>query len=387
MSVSSIIDPATGKIFDNLVPQGGGVPLAKGQLLSADALGVEHAVPTGVPGTILSANPAADYGLSWIAVPGATPLAQGQLLSADLAGTATIVQAPNLPAQANYVLTADGSLGAAGTNMLWKPATGAGGIISANAPLVDDAGVGTNTISIDFTAAGQIPYGTGAKVGALTNAPVAGQILGINAGVPTWIDAGGSGTIVGIAPIVEVAGPGNESQIAIGFQGGGPAAAGQIPYGTGVANTGALSNVPTSGTQFLGVVGGVPAWKDVGASGAITAMPAAPSEDGMTDVVVQVNAYRQISDETTSTQIPVCVGLTVPTEGFIPYADLTQEIVEGWLNAGTDVPALDAELAIQLDNVSPVKNLALITILAETLSPGLVKVSDKNIHLSEASVE
>jgi len=271
MSVSSIIDPATGKIFDNLVPQGGGVPLAKGQLLSADALGVEHAVPTGVPGTILSANPAADYGLSWIAVPGATPPAQGQLLSADLAGTATIVQAANLPAQANYVLTADGSLGAAGTNMLWKPATGAGGIISANAPLVDDAGVGTNTISIDFTAAGQIPYGTGAKVGALTNAPVAGQILGINAGVPTWIDAGGSGTIVGIAPIVEVAGPGNESQIAIGFQGGGPAAAGQIPYGTGVANTGALSNVPTSGTQFLGVVGGVPAWKDVGASGAITA--------------------------------------------------------------------------------------------------------------------
>jgi len=69
------------------------------------------------------------------------------------------------------------------------------------------------------------------------------------------------------------------------------------------------------------------------------------------DVVVQVNAYRQISDETTSTQIPVCVGLTILTEGFIPYADLTQEIVEGWLNAGTDVVALDAELAIQLDNI------------------------------------
>ena len=69
------------------------------------------------------------------------------------------------------------------------------------------------------------------------------------------------------------------------------------------------------------------------------------------DVVVQVNAYRQVSDETTSTQIPVCVGLTPPTEGFIPYADLTQEIVEGWLNAGTDVAALDAELAVQLDNI------------------------------------
>ena len=81
--------------------------------------------------------------------------------------------------------------------------------------------------------------------------------------------------------------------------------------------------------------------------------------DGLTDVVVQVNAYRQISDETTSTQIPVCVSLTPPTEGFSPYADLTQEIVEGWLNAGTDVVALDAELAVQLDNIINPKTVVL----------------------------
>lgn len=73
--------------------------------------------------------------------------------------------------------------------------------------------------------------------------------------------------------------------------------------------------------------------------------------DGLTDVVVTVNAYRQISDDTTSTQIPVCVGLSVPTEGFVPYQNLTQEIVEGWLDAGCDVEALDAELAVQLDNI------------------------------------
>jgi hypothetical protein len=73
--------------------------------------------------------------------------------------------------------------------------------------------------------------------------------------------------------------------------------------------------------------------------------------DGLTDVVVQVNAYRQISDETTSAQIPVCVGLTPPTEGFIPYAELTLEIVEGWLNEGADVAGLDAELATMLDNI------------------------------------
>jgi hypothetical protein len=77
------------------------------------------------------------------------------------------------------------------------------------------------------------------------------------------------------------------------------------------------------------------------------------------DVVIQVNAYRMITDGNTSTQIPVCVGLTPPTEGFIPYADLTQEIVEGWLDAGTDVQALDAELVIQLDNIINPKTVIL----------------------------
>jgi hypothetical protein len=77
------------------------------------------------------------------------------------------------------------------------------------------------------------------------------------------------------------------------------------------------------------------------------------------DVVIQVNAYRQISDNNTSTQIPVCVGLTPPTEGFIPYDELTQEIVEGWLNENTDIEALDAELAIQLDNIINPKTVVL----------------------------
>lgn len=79
----------------------------------------------------------------------------------------------------------------------------------------------------------------------------------------------------------------------------------------------------------------------------------------LTDVVVTVNAFRMITDGTTSTQIPVCVGLTPPTEGFVPYQDLTQEIVEGWLNSGCDVPALDAELAVQLDNIINPKTVVL----------------------------
>jgi uncharacterized protein YggL (DUF469 family) len=88
-------------------------------------------------------------------------------------------------------------------------------------------------------------------------------------------------------------------------------------------------------------------------------MVTAKAIDDLTDVVIQVNAYRMVSDGSNSTQIPVCVGLTPPTEGFIPYEDLTQEIVEGWLDEGTDVDALDAELSIQLDNIINPKTVVL----------------------------
>lgn len=89
------------------------------------------------------------------------------------------------------------------------------------------------------------------------------------------------------------------------------------------------------------------------------AMITAKSIDGLSDVVVTINAYREISNETTSTQIPVCVGLTPPTEGFIPYANLTQEIVEGWLNENLDVTTLDIELSFQLDNIINPKTVTL----------------------------
>jgi hypothetical protein len=81
------------------------------------------------------------------------------------------------------------------------------------------------------------------------------------------------------------------------------------------------------------------------------AMITAKSIDGLSDVVVTINAYREINDGTTSTQIPVCIGLNPPVEGFIPYSELTQEIVESWLYEGTNYEAIDAELTIQLDNI------------------------------------
>jgi hypothetical protein len=313
MSVSSIINKATGQIYDNLIPQGGGIPLTKGQLISANALGKEVPVPVGINGTILMADSTQDDGLRWAVVPGAVPLAQGELLSADLAGDPTIVTAPNLPAQANWVLTADGTAGAGGTNMAWKPATGAGGIIDATAPLVDDAGVGTNTISINFTASvGEIPYGNGtAKTGALTVAPnpaSSNQFLGTVAGVPTWKNVGGS-SISGIAPIVEIVGAGDDSQIAIGFGNG---VVGQIPYGNGTINTGTLTNAPTAG-QILGVNAGVPAWIPAGGSGTITGtFPIVETAGAGNESVISINYTNAVKGE-----IPVGSG-TANTGVFLP---------------------------------------------------------------------
>ena len=88
-------------------------------------------------------------------------------------------------------------------------------------------------------------------------------------------------------------------------------------------------------------------------------MVTAKSIDGLSDVVVTINAYRQVSDETISTQIPVCVGLTPPIQGFIPYAELTKEIVQGWLNDNLDVASIDTELASQLENIKNPKTIVL----------------------------
>ena len=270
MSVSSIIDQSTGKIYDDLIPQGGGINLQKGQIITATAL-TEVAFPTLPPadGSILSYDSNELTGLRYIAVPGALPVDYQELISANPANAITKVPAP---AQNNYVLTSDNTLGPASAGLAWKPPTGGGGILNANAPLFDDATQTPNKIGINFTASvGEIPYGNGtAQEGALTVAPnpaSSNQFLGTVAGVPTWKDIGASGSIVGVAPITEFAGAGNESKIAINFS----ASVGEIPYGNGTAQEGALTVAPNpaSSNQFLGTVAGVPTWKDIGASGSI----------------------------------------------------------------------------------------------------------------------
>jgi len=271
MSFNTIIDPATNKIFDALIPEGGGINLDKGQLITALANQTEVAFPTVPPanGSVLSYDATTDTGLRYIANnPTALALNYQQLFSATAGNNITPVPAPP---QNNYVLTSDTDV-ANPTGLAWKPPTGGGGLLTANAPLFDDATTTPNTIGINFTAgpAGQIPYGTGvARTGALTNTPANGsQFLGIQGGVPTWKPL--TDSVVGIAPIVEIVGAGDVSQIGIGFSN---ALVGQIPYGNGTVNTGALTNAPTAG-QILGMSGNpaVPTWIPAGGSGTITAL-------------------------------------------------------------------------------------------------------------------
>ena len=267
MSASNLVDPLTNKIYDQYIPQGGGVSLTKGQLITANGANVEVPFPTVAPadGSVLSWDSTEAFGLKYIAIPGVTPLDYQELLSANPANQSTKVPAPT---SNNYVLTSDNTLGVGSAGMAWK-ALGGSGVITAKLPLVDSEPVqGTNQLAINFSATvGEIPYGNGTALeGALTNAPTAGQILGVSAGVPTWIPAGGSGTVTANLPLVEGAGAGSSSLVSINFG----ATVGEIPYGNGTALIGALTNVPTAG-QILGISAGVPTWIPAGGSGTVTA--------------------------------------------------------------------------------------------------------------------
>jgi len=89
------------------------------------------------------------------------------------------------------------------------------------------------------------------------------------------------------------------------------------------------------------------------------AMVTLKSSNGLSDIVISVNAYRTITDGTYITSISVCLGLSIPTGVFIPYEDLTQEIVENWLNEGLPVDQIDLNLTEQLDNIINPKTVIL----------------------------
>lgn len=88
----------------------------------------------------------------------------------------------------------------------------------------------------------------------------------------------------------------------------------------------------------------------------IVQMDTKPSEDNLTDVVVVIhwtrNAITTVDSKPYTAQSYGTYSCPLPTgEDFTPYEDLTEEQVEGWLDAGLDVESIDAGLETQLENL------------------------------------
>jgi hypothetical protein len=88
----------------------------------------------------------------------------------------------------------------------------------------------------------------------------------------------------------------------------------------------------------------------------INQLDTAPTEDGLTDVVVVVHWTRTAETFFGGEPINVsCYGTmpcTTPSlTDFTAYPDLTYEQVCGWLDAGLDVASIDLGLDKQIENI------------------------------------
>ena len=73
-------------------------------------------------------------------------------------------------------------------------------------------------------------------------------------------------------------------------------------------------------------------------------------------IVFTVHWTLSANDGTYSSSAYGSIGLEQPEDNVIPYADLTPELVIGWVQDKLDVPAIEAALQAQLDEqVAPTK--------------------------------
>lgn len=86
----------------------------------------------------------------------------------------------------------------------------------------------------------------------------------------------------------------------------------------------------------------------------ISSMDEYPSSEGLSDVVFNIHYRRQATevDEKgtwfAETYSVLSVSAPDPSQ-FVPYDQLTEAMVEGWLNAGLDVASIDASLTAQIE--------------------------------------
>jgi len=84
----------------------------------------------------------------------------------------------------------------------------------------------------------------------------------------------------------------------------------------------------------------------------INQMDTKPTEDGLTDVVSVIHWSRIATQDEIVVSSYGTMNCTTPSEtDFTAYPDLTQAQVEGWLDAGLDVPTIDANLDKQIENI------------------------------------
>jgi hypothetical protein len=77
-----------------------------------------------------------------------------------------------------------------------------------------------------------------------------------------------------------------------------------------------------------------------------------PSIDGLTDVVSVIHWNRIATQDEIVVSSYGTMNCTTPSEtDFTAYPDLTQAQVEGWLDAGLDVPTIDTNLDKQIENI------------------------------------
>ena len=77
-------------------------------------------------------------------------------------------------------------------------------------------------------------------------------------------------------------------------------------------------------------------------------------EDGLTNVVKTVH-WRLTGTDENEVSSDVYGAASFPTpeaEGYIPFEDLTEEIVVGWLESVLDVPALEASIEAAIDLIN-----------------------------------
>lgn len=86
----------------------------------------------------------------------------------------------------------------------------------------------------------------------------------------------------------------------------------------------------------------------------ISAMECKPQVEDLENVIITIHWRRVASQYEHTVDVYGAYSCPTPEGEFTPFEDLTKEQVEGWLEAGLDVEAIDANLDKMLaDKINP----------------------------------